>query len=303
MRRTKSETARVAPQLSPVELEERVREAQSVTGQIQDLVASTNTAKRSMAEKCAESVRAPHEKNVNRLIWYGIVQYANASLESPEGIAEAFLAFQAFTTLCLIRQDSPFESLLITELEFRDLQSQASRKELATFDGFLSACCGRLRLLHRQFRGMLSWLADPNALTASQRSEAISFLREHGGEGAIEFHLDVNNDFDDSGNRGSPFYYWKIPTEYRSILSPVSSFVLHCIEQYQTDNNQDRLALREAIPVMACKRAACGRFAVLQRTTKEFCSASCRTLHRQETKPEAHAAYQRKYREVYKKPG
>ena len=202
----------------------------------------------------------------------------------------------------MIRQDSPFESFAIRDLEFRDLESQTSGKELATFEGFYIACGTRLRLLHKQFRGMLSWLADPNALTALQRNEAISFLTEHGGQGAIEFDLDPNDDFDDSGNKGYPFYYWKTPTEYRSILSPVISFIAHRIERYQTDESEETLTLREAIPVMVCKRAACGHFAVLHRTTKEFCSASCRTLYRQETKPEAHAAYQRAYREGYKKP-
>jgi len=288
--------------LSPEDREARIREAQAADQQFREIFASMARAKQSMIETCAKSLGIGEEVDVNRLIWQGIVRYANADVKTAEGRGQAFLAFQAFTVLVLIRQDYPFQSLDIKELAFRDLESIAPVDKANDFESFYYACCQRLSDLHEEFHTMLAWLADPNSFPAPRKYRAVEFLTEHGGEGAIEFDLDPNDDFDDSGRRGAPFYYWKIPQQYRTILSPVTRFVLNRIEQYQTDDLKGRLSLHEAIPLLACKRPACRRFAVLHRSTREFCSASCRTLYRQETRPEDHAEYQRKYREMYKKP-
>jgi len=268
---------------------------------LRQLVASMEEAKHRIIEKCAQSIRLPEEEDINRLIWHGIAQYGNAYLSEGIGLGEAFLAFQAFSTLCLIRESDPLETVVISDLPFGDLKSLAPVAQLATFDGFFNACCNRLSELHPKFRTMLTWLADPNGCVAAKKNEAIEFLVQHAGDGAIEFDLLPNDDFDDTGDKGAPFFYWKTVRKYRTILSPVSKFILDRIERYHADEKRDRLTLSEAIPLLVCKRVACRRFAVLRRTTRDFCSASCRTLYRQETKREEHAAYQRKYRQIYKK--
>jgi hypothetical protein len=289
-------------ELSPKELAARIQEAQDADREFRKIWASMVSAKRAMVDICARSLGVDEGGDINRLIWHGIVQYANVDVKTAEGRGQAFLAFQAFTNLFLIRQDRPFETKDIRELAFRDLESEAVRNDANDFGDFYNVCCERLSVLHEDFRTLLSWLANPNAFSAPKKYQAVAFLVEHGGEGAITFDLDPNADFDDSGRHGAPFYYWKIPQQYRTILSPVVSFIVSRIEEYQTDDIKRRLSLREAIPVLRCKRPACGRFTVLHRNTREFCSASCRTLYRQETRPEEHAKYQRKYREMYKKP-
>ena len=98
---------------------------------------------------------------------------------------------------------------------------------------------------------MLTWLADPNGCSRAQRNQAIEFLVEHGGEGAIDFHLYPNNDFDETGNRGAPFFYWKTARGYRTILSPVAKFVLDRLERYQADEKRARLKLTKAIPLVS----------------------------------------------------
>jgi len=290
----------VPTELSPAELEERVRAAQFHDQKLRQAVASMEEAMRAIVGGCAKSVGKPGEKDISRLIWHGIVQYANADLSDGTGLGEAFLAFQAFTTLCLVRERNPMDTIVVSDLPFGDLEELTQGRTLETFEEFFDACCGQLSRLHPQFRTMLSWLADPRA--AAQGNQATEILSEHAGNGAIELDLSPNDDFDDTGKRGAPFFYWKTVRRYRTILSPVSKFILDRIERYHADEKRDRLTLSEAIPLFMCKRPTCRRFAVLRRTTRNFCSASCRTLYRQESRPEEHAAYQRKYRQLYKKP-
>jgi hypothetical protein len=288
-------------EFASIEDAEKRRAALEIHERIIKELASLEQTKQSIVKICARSIGVPEEKYVNRIIWHGIVRYANADLSDSTGVAEAFLAFHAFSTLCLAHTRDPlFESVDISDAFFQDLEADSDITY--TFDGFFNACCRRLVDLYSQFRGVLKWLTDPNGYSASQRNQARKFLAEHAGEGAIEFELDANDNFDDTGNDGAPYYYWKRAVSYRTILSPVTRYILDRIERYQADEEQLRLVHSKAIPLMICKRSGCDRFLVLQRKTRDFCNASCRTLHRQATNPEKHAAYQREYRRVFKKP-
>lgn len=291
----RNNTATEGPVFSP-ELEQAAREHLQ---KIRELANSMQEAKLSIIRICAESIDVAHEKDVNRLIWHGIVQFANCDFSNPDGIGKAFLAFQSFTTLCLNRLSEPLEMTGIRDLSFQDLESVASETTSATFEEFFDMCCNRLQVLHPAFRRMLQWLTNPNNSSRAERDQAIEFLVEHGGDGAIDFNFVSNDEFDDSGNEGAPYFYWKHGRGFRTILSPVANFILDRIERYQADDKKLRLKLRKAIPLVYCKRLACRRFAVLQRSTKDFCTASCRTLHRQESNPEKHAENQRRYRRQF----
>ena len=59
-----------------------------------DIVASMNSARVAMTQKCAESLRAPDEKNIDRLIWYGIARYANANVENDDVFPKHSLRFR-----------------------------------------------------------------------------------------------------------------------------------------------------------------------------------------------------------------
>ena len=283
-------------QIFPSELKDAARTAHEG---ILEALGSMN--RRPLVQLCAKSLGVPDEQDANRLIWHGIVRYANADLNDAACVAEAFLAFQAFSTLCVIRLHDPFDTAALSDLPFDDLESVTTEQTLATFEGFFDACCHQLSTLHSEFRTMLMWLTDPNVCSRAQRNQAIKFLLEHGGEGTIRFDVSANDTFDDSGDKGAPFFYWKSVRGYRTIFSPVAKFILDRLEQYHADEKRSRLTLSEAVPLLCCKRLGCRRFAVLRRRTKDFCSASCRTLYRQEAKPEEHAAYQRKYRKLFTK--
>lgn len=266
---------------------------------IRELTNSMQQAKLSMIRICAESIDVAHEKDVNRLIWHGIVQFANCDITNPDGICKAFLAFQSFSTLCLNRMGEPLEMTGIRDLPFHDLESIAAKTAIATFEEFFDLCCNRLQVLHSPFRRTLQWLINPNNSSRSERDQAIKFLIQHGGDGAIEFGFVSNDNFDDSGNEGAPYFYWKHGRGFKTILSPVANFILDRLERYQADDEKLRLKLSKALPIICCKRLACRRFAILQRSTKDFCCASCRTLHRQESRPEEHAKNQRRYRKQF----
>jgi len=80
--------------------------------------------------------------------------------------------------------------------------------------------------------------------------------------------------------------------DYKSLLTPVATFILERIDKYQERD----LTLADAIPIIICKHSECRKFAVAHRRTKDVCSDSCRTLHRQKNKREAWAGYMREYR-------
>jgi hypothetical protein len=285
-----------------IEPEENRRAAEKNHARLLDTMASIERTNQSVIQLCARAIGVPQQKDPSSIIWHGIVEYANAELGQLTGIAKAFSVFQGFSVLCLRRLGDPlFGNANITDVSFEDLEKQGEHAN-TPFDKLFDLCCHRLIELHPGFCEMLKWLVDPNACHASQKNRAVGFLVEHGGEGAIQFDLDANTYFDESGNDGAPFYYWKTARRYKSILSPVTKYIVDRIEQYQSDDKKLRLSRTEAIPLIICKRMACRRFSVLQRMTKDFCSASCRTLHRQTASPEQHAAYQRRYRQIYKKP-
>jgi hypothetical protein len=291
----RNNTATESPILPP-ELEQTVREHLQ---KISELANSIQEAKLSVIRICAESINVDHEKDVNRLIWHGIVEFANCDFTNPGDISKAFLAFQSFSTLCLNRLGDSLEITGIRDLPFHDLESIGCETTLDTFEEFFDMCCTRLQALHSSFKKMLQWLTNPTNFSRIEKDQAIRFLTQHGGEGAIEFDFVSNDNFDDSGNEGAPYFYWKHGRGFRTILSPVVNFILDRLERYQADDEKLRLKLSKAIPIICCKRLACRRFAILQRSTKDFCSASCRTLHRQESRPEEHAENQRQYRRQF----
>jgi hypothetical protein len=115
---------------------------------------------------------------------------------------------------------------------------------------------------------------------------------EHGAKDALVFDAYPNDEFDETGNDGYPLFYWKMSFRYKTVLTPVATFILECIDKYQEGDQ----GLNEAVPLIVCKRTECRKFAVPLRKTKDFCSNSCRTLYRQKNKREDWADYMRKYR-------
>ena len=239
----------------------------------------------------------PNESDRGRLVWAGIVEYANFS-ESSDRIPESLgMKLLATLALCTHSDDQPDEQAgNIHKLEpFDDVYGLAKKLTISSNDAFLVLAARQ----HAPFRKMLAWVADPNRCDHAQRVEALNFLLEQGNEGQTNYKYRVEDEFDDTGNIGYPLFYWKSPCSFSSILTPLARFIIERLELY----HQDTIPLDEATPIILCRRKACGRFAISQRKTRDFCSDSCRTLNRQEEKREEHAAYMRRYRQLnYTKP-
>jgi hypothetical protein len=280
--RTKLPSKHVPRPLTSDDLEERKHQASDLDRQIRATVQSIRQTKQSYIQILAKELGVPEELNTDRLIWYAVVQYANADIRDSAGLAEGIFAFDILLRLCVHRLSDSFdiEDPLADLSPFGDLQSDRASYE------------ARVRSLHIEFRAMLAWLADPNGFPKELRQRAFQFLMQHGAKDALAFDAYPNDEFDETGNDGYPLFYWKMSFRYRSVLTPVATFILECIDKYQEGD----LELNEAIPLILCRRPECRRFAVLLRKTRDFCGDSCRTLFRQKNKREDWADYMRKYR-------
>jgi hypothetical protein len=237
----------------------------------------------------AELFGSPGERNRERVIWQGIVACTNVGkLDDPENRKLSLIYFKDLSWLCAWRLEGeltvPIGDLSIfRDVEFTAKQSGKSREEV-----FVEMAPS----LQAQLRKTLYWLADPNSCEPHAKAKALQLLIENGAQSAIDFDIDPVDDFDKTGNRGYPLFYWKRIWGYATVACPIAKFIYDQLEQYHAGE----MTLDEAVPIIVCKRPECGKFAVPRRRTKEFCSDSCRTLYRQKTKSKVHAAYMRKYR-------
>src|SRR6266702_357429 len=138
--------------LTPEESDERNRLAEKLDRQIRELTQTSQQSFQSVIRAFANCLGAPDEQDKNRLIWHGIVGYANADLGSARGIEEGIIAFDIFTSLCMNRLPNSF-------LEWKN-----PREDLSPFEDMESAptrvaYTRKARTLQKQFRTMLFWLA------------------------------------------------------------------------------------------------------------------------------------------------
>ncbi len=271
--------------------------AEHVDAELRRAVREMQDFKRSMFKAFAGMVGQPNETDRARLIWAGLVQFANARFEAHSLGMGVALALRATIALC-VQGNQELEDVQgsVFELEFfDDVDRIQEMRKISADDAFSTIA---LELLP-QLRQLLAWIADPNRLSLTERRAALSFLLEHGEQELRTCDFDPNDEFDDTGNAGYPLFYWKRPRSFETVMAPIARFVFDRLEKY----NEGELPLDRAIPIVLCKREGCGKFSLGRRKTRDFCSASCRTLHRQKEKPEEHAAYMRQYRKNnYTKP-
>jgi len=153
--------------------------------------------------------------------------------------------------------------------------------------------------LQPMLRLALAWIADPNRQSIEDRHAALAFLMENSESQPSQYEYRLNDKFDETGSVGYPLYYWRNPRVFESIAVPIARFIFERLELF----HDGQIELDEAIPVVLCRREGCGNFTVARRRTKDFCSDSCRSRHRQKENAEDYAAYMRKYRRnTYMKP-
>lgn len=239
----------------------------------------------------------PHKPS--RAIWQGIVDYANANLESDQGAARSLggLVVYCFNRLGI----GGFENVVkIFEIGYGNEERGLTIEESLAYWGS-----------HYQpaFRRLLMWLCDPSK-HLELSSQAAQFLQKM-IEG-LEISVEKPNFVIISGNERIPadppnlrlYLKYKplfvLPTlrSCASIMSPIGRFLVDQILRFQ----DGEISLKEAIPIRVCYRVGCGRFKLPKRYRDLcFCSSRCRSAYHQSKKSrEEKNASMRKWRQMQK---
>ena len=275
------------PEESP---EARLARAKHLDAELRRVVADMRQGQRDMFRTMAAAIGLPKETDRSRLIWEGLAQFVNEDLNGQPAGIEITVVLRAVITLC-VYGNAEYEDMQreIFGLEvFKDIYYNQKRLNLSVDQAFAILATE----LQAKFRLLLWWIADPNRMDREGRRAALDFLIEHGEQELARYDFDPNDDFDDTGNVGAPLFFWKRPASFETVVTPIARFIYERLEQY----HNSELKLPDAVPIVLCKREGCGKISVIQRKTKDFCSSSCRTLHRQKEKAGDHAAYMRNYR-------
>lgn len=244
---------------------------------------------RKLFRDLAGDIGLPKETDRSRLIWSGLVRFVNEDLKGQPADLKISSALRAVITLC-VHDRAEYESMFGEgwDLErFADVYESGKRRDLTPNQVFAILAAE----MQPKLTLVLRWIADPNRMNHESQRTALDFLIEYSRQPA-QYNYDPNDDFDDTGNQGFPLFFWKRLRSFKSIVTPIARFIYERLEEY----HNSELELSDAVPIVLCKRDGCGRISVFRRMTKDFCSSSCRTLHRQKEKAADHAAYMRSYR-------
>jgi hypothetical protein len=284
----------LGPEISP---EAKLAQAKNAHAELVRAVRKMRENKRSRFDALAGLVGHPNEDDRARLIWAGLVRFANENFKGKALSVDVALGLRATIALC-VHGNERLEEVegSVYKLEFfEDIYQIQRATKVSTEDAFSIVALE----LHPKMRGLLAWVADPNRMSPRERRAALEFMLQHGEQELARYDFDPNDEFDDTANVGYPLFYWKRARSFETVMAPIARFVFERLEQY----HEGDLPLEAAVPIILCRREGCGNFSVSQRRTKDFCSASCRTRNRQKENAEAHAEYMREYRKNnYTKP-
>jgi len=225
----------------------------------------------------------PSPKNRTRLIWRDIAEYANADLASNK---RAVGKIKMLIGNCLDWLGVPVDRLL----DIDEIATYA-REHHTTDETALRHWAIRYQ---PEFRKVLTWLCSPVA-HSNLGTDAARLLHLH-NEG-LSLDIDFANDkFDETGNDGSPIFFFPALNSCESILSPICRFLVDHIWRFQEGD----LPLRDAIPIRICARTGCNQFKLPERRKQTcFCSDRCRSASYQSKRPRGQkSAYMRQYRKT-----
>jgi hypothetical protein len=142
-----------------------------------------------------------------------------------------------------------------------------------------------------KIRLVLTWLSAPDRHRelAARASRFVSVY-------AAGVRMDISANGSYKADADEPLLTeW--PDACESVVSPVCKFILEQIERHDIGGE----ALRDVIPIGLCERSGCGRFFVIERTGRRFCSSKCRAgAYQEKLTKEQRAARMRKYRATLK---
>lgn len=241
------------------------REAESLRKDIEATIRGIREAEESIATALSRWFDGVPGESREKLCWRAIAWYANADLETVDqaGVKLQYLLKLILGEIC--------GSLIGDGLsEFNDLAGRVRIEGCSLEDALLALAKG----YQTEFRQLLTWLSSPNK-NGNLADPAVAFLFDHVNLSLLE--ADANPEFDENGNQGLPYFYVLTGIHCPTLITPLCKFIFDHIERYQ----QEEISLREAIPVLKCKRPECGRFMFAERPgRKEYCSDLCRAQRR-----------------------
>jgi hypothetical protein len=219
----------------------------------------------------------------DRWIWQELVNYANADVAADQ---KALDGLEALVNYCIKTRGVGYDSRNIDEVSY---WAEETGRELEDSFRYWAV------FYQPEFKNLLRWLCAPNEHLDLGRP-AVQFLQRH-REGLVVDLGFPNNEFDETGERGYPIFFWESIVSCASIMSPICDFLVERIRRFE----EGEIALREAIPIRICDRAGCNKFKLPERQKDRcFCSSACRATDYQSKRlPEQRAAYMRNYRKTF----
>lgn len=251
------------PELSEAE---RTKFLEEATASLKRIFEERQKSRQGVFRSLAALAGDPDEKDRIRLIWKGLVRFANECMTSDTKGIMGIFALRATLALC-VYDDREFDEMSgeVFQLEvFEDVYSLQKKKRLSPEQAFSLIA----EEFQPQLRQMLAWVADPNRLSIEERQAAFGFLIEHSEQQLLPHEYELNDRFDETGSVGSPIYFWKSPRIFESIAAPVARFIFGRLELF----HEGQIELDEAVPVVLCKREGCETLSIARRRTRDFCS-------------------------------
>jgi hypothetical protein len=224
-------------------------------------------------------------------IWSGLVDYANANLETD---TEALLGFADCFEECIpwtARKREWEENQGITR------SFKTKHRPIQNSKGFLADAAN----FQPDIRNLLAWLCNPKP-SPDDTAHAVQFLRTHIN------HIQ-RNIFDDPrleaaqiglepwkvGSKSCRMWWAHRTSTYQCMIDPICDFILKEHERFHDEEfetvRKDKSSLM--VPIRICARPGCGKFIMPERTDrKKYCSDVCRASKDREERPDFKRCYQ-----------
>jgi hypothetical protein len=228
-------------------------EAKYLDSEIQRAVAGLRQTERDTVGMFAGAIGLPAESDRLHLIWEGLTRFVNKDLDRQPAAIEGSMVLRAVIALC-VHDNSELGDIQKNAYDlgiFADVCDLQNRKKLSVDQAFAVVATE----LQPNFRRLLQWIADPNRMDRKGRRLALQFLIEHSEQELAQCNYDANDEFNDSGYIGAPFFFWKHSVGFQSIATPIARFIYERLARY----HNSELKLHDAVPIVLCKGKVAAR--------------------------------------------
>jgi hypothetical protein len=292
--------------------DEQMRVATIALQKVDELAAKISGHELQLEQHYRTIFGATSEESRERVIWRGIIRFANANSESVTldmKEIKSFFYLLVYCTQADVSGNTGMEDFFET---FSDVRNTAERFGAGldvsrASGGILMVAFSILcKQYQPQLKSLLTWLCAPRN-HKDRSSEALAFLGKHAS--GVDARPDFSDaSFDENAVGYCAFYYWKT-VRYQSLMSPICRFIFDRVEQYhewleripkhldEKLKDDEASAREKAVPIRICDRPDCGKFLVPQRTgRKKYCSTACLLKAQPQRSREENKAYMCLYR-------